>query len=461
MEKRIDELVVSMRDEIINGVQRLVRIQSDEGKPEEGAPFGKGPVEALNEALKMGEELGFETKNVDNYAGHIQYGDKGELFGVLGHLDVVPAGVGWKHPPYEAEIEDGKIYGRGTADDKGPIVAALYALKAVKDSGLEINNKVRIIMGTQEETGWGGILHYLKKEEEPEMSVSPDAGFPIINAEKGIVNYSFKTSVDDWKEGLKLVSLDCGEASNMVAMDSYATVENFSEKDLQIIKDFNPENEAVLDYKVNDKKIDIHFKGKSAHGSMPHLGISSLAAMVHLLSSLNFASEKMNYYLKTVNEKLGYEMDGKSLGVSGSDKISGPLTVNAGTLKMNNNELEYVINIRYPIFFNEKMINSQIAEALKGIIVEGSHHKEPLYVSPDSDLIILLREVYEEMTGLDSTPFSIGGGTYARAVKNAVAFGICFPEDEDIAHKPDEYVEIDKLITSARIYAQLLYRVLK
>ncbi|MDK2950571.1 MAG: succinyl-diaminopimelate desuccinylase [Kosmotogales bacterium] len=461
MEKRIDEIVLTMREDIIKGVQRLVKIKSDEGEPEEGAPFGEGPLEALKEALKMGKELGFETKNVDNYAGHIQYGNSGELFGVLGHLDVVPAGIGWKHPPYNAEIEDGKIYGRGTADDKGPVVAALFALKAVKDSGIPIKNRVRLIMGTQEESGWGGILHYLNKEEEPEMSVSPDAGFPIINAEKGIVNYSFKSKIDDWKDGLKLKSLNCGEASNMVAMDSYATIENFSDEDLQIIKDFKPYNEAILDYEIKGKEIIIHFKGKSAHGSMPHLGISSLAAMVHLLASLNFSSDKLNLYFKTINEKLGYEMDGRSLGISGSDNTSGPLTVNSGTLKLKNNELEYVINIRYPIFFNEKMINSQIKEALKGIEVEGSNHKEPLYVSPDSDLIVLLREVYEEMTGLDSEPFSIGGGTYARAVKNAVAFGICFPDDEDIAHKPDEYVEIDKLMTSARIYAQLLYRVLK
>ncbi|HHY13423.1 MAG TPA: Sapep family Mn(2+)-dependent dipeptidase, partial [Thermoanaerobacterales bacterium] len=182
LEKQIERY----RNDIIKSVQEQIKIKSVKGESKPGMPFGEGPREALEHALKLSEELGFKTKNVDGYAGHAEYGEGDDIVGVLVHLDVVPEGTGWVHPPYGGEIHDGKIYGRGTIDNKGPAIAALYALKALKDSGVNMKRRVRIIFGTDEESGWEDMDYYMENEENPMCGFSPDALFPIINSEKGI-----------------------------------------------------------------------------------------------------------------------------------------------------------------------------------------------------------------------------------------------------------------------------------
>ncbi len=452
MNNELDNVVLSLKDDLFKAASEIIKFKSVENPKEGDAPFGIGVKEALEYALKVGGEYGLATKNVDNYAGHVEYGKSGKLFGILGHLDVVPEGDGWNVDPYGGIIRDGYLWGRGAIDDKGPTMAALFALIAVKKFGVEPKSRVRIIFGTNEETGWKGLDYYFKHEEMPEWGVTPDADFPIINCEKGIVNFEISS-----KRGKSsVVSIRGGEASNMVAAHAKAVVKTEDKDLIKRINDFAPKNGAKIEANYNNGELTVETFGKSAHGSKPEEGVNAIATLLDFLVHADLADES----IKIINEKIGYEPDGKSLGIAGSDEASGKLTLNLGTIQADEESLRIVINIRYPIFFNVDMIETQIKTALKGMKVEKQHNQKPLYVSPDSDLIKLLSEVYEDVTKEKAFLISIGGGTYARAIPNAVAFGPLFPGRESLEHQPNERIRLDDLLMVSRIYAQLIYRIL-
>ncbi len=452
MNKELDNVVMSLKEDLFKAASEIIKFKSVENPKEEDAPFGKGAKEALEYALKVGEKYGLTTKNVDNYAGHVEYGKSGKLFGVLGHLDVVPEGDGWNVDPYGGIIKDGYLWGRGAIDDKGPTMAALFALIAVKKFGVEPKSRVRIIFGTNEETGWKGLEYYFKHEEMPEWGVTPDADFPIINCEKGIVN--FEISAKRGKSSV--VSIQGGEASNMVAAHAKAVVKTEDRDLIKRINDFTPKNGTKIEANYSNGELTVETFGKSAHGSKPEEGVNAIAALLDFLVHAGLADES----IKLINEKIGYEPDGKALGIAGSDEASGKLTLNLGTIQADEENLKIVINIRYPIFFNVEMIESQIKMALRGMIVKMQHNQKPLYVSPDSDLIKLLSEVYEDVTKEKAFLIAIGGGTYARAIPNAVAFGPLFPGRKSLEHQPNERIKLDDLLMVSRIYAQLIYRIL-
>ena len=462
MNEELDRIVLSLREELFKEASELIKFRSVQGEFEEDAPFGKGVKKALEYALKLGEKYGFKVKNVDNYAGHVEFGDSGKLFGVLGHLDVVPEGTGWSVDPYGGVIKDGYLFGRGAIDDKAPTIAALFALRAVKELGIKPKNRVRIIFGTNEETGWMGVKHYFEHEEMPDWGVTPDADFPIIYAEKGIVNFEISAvrNPKPIKGDATLVSLKGGEASNMVIANAELILDVKNDDVIELIKNFKPQNDAHIETDIDGEKISVKAFGKSAHGSKPQEGVNAASALFELVEKIKLDDEELNEYLKKINEKIGYETNGKSLGIAGSDDVSGDLTVNLGVVEITNSTLKLTLNIRYPIFFNVNMIESQIKEALNNMSVTRTHDQGPLYVSPESKLVKLLSEVYEDVTKEKAYLIAIGGGTYARAIPNAVAFGPLFPGRESTEHQADERIALDDLLMAARIYAQLLYRVL-
>ncbi|MEA2065861.1 MAG: dipeptidase PepV [Thermotogota bacterium] len=460
MNEELEKILNSNKEELLTSIKKVVKIPSVRSEPEEKAPFGNEVNKALNYTLKLAEDMGFETDRVDGYAGHIQFGNKGKLFGVLGHLDVVPAGDGWSVDPFDGTIKEGYIYGRGVIDDKGPTIASIYALKAIKELGVDPKNKIRIILGTNEESGWGGITEYFKHEEKPQMAVTPDAAFPLIYAEKGIVNYEISTECANSKEGIKIKELSGGNASNMVPSKAKAVLEGVDDRAVEIIKNYTPENKAKLTVEENNSELVINVEGVSAHGSTPDRGENAIVPLLKVLSKLEINNVELEAFIKKLSQRIGYETDGKSLGISGSDDMSGVLTLNLGTLELRENLIKAVINIRYPVFFNESRIQLQLKEALKGLKVVAGHHLEPHYVSPDSELVKLLTEVYEKVTGKKAELLTTGGGTYARAVTNAVAFGALFPGREETEHKPDERILIDDLMLLTKIYATLFYKIL-
>ncbi|MGB9820626.1 MAG: dipeptidase PepV [Pseudothermotoga sp.] len=462
MNKKIDEIVLANGEQMFQEISNLVKIKSVKSQASgTNKPFGEGIAQALEYTLSMGNRLGFKVKNVDGYGGHIEYGDQGKLFAVLGHLDVVPEGDGWSVDPYSGLIRDGYLWGRGVSDDKGPTVAAIFALKAVKDAGYQIKNRVRIILGTDEESGWEGIRYYFQKEETPIYAVTPDANFPIIYAEKGIINYRISSSLKrQGDSGTHIVHLKAGDASNVVPQNAMVVMEPVSDDLLKRLQEFKPKNGAQLSWKVNNGQLTVEVRGKSAHGSKPEHGINAAAALFDFLRTIEISNQDLETFVRVISAKIGYETDGTSLKISGTDCIAGPLTVNLGTVELTDDNITAVINIRYPIYYSEPMLTRQVIEALRPLQVEPRSHHAPLFVSPDSELIKILSEVYTDVTGEKAQLLTTGGGTYARAVPCGVAFGPLLPGRPETEHQPDERMLLDDLILMARIYAQLLYRIL-
>ncbi|WP_041081992.1 dipeptidase PepV [Thermotoga profunda] len=462
MNKKIDDIVFANSQQMFQEISNLIKIKSVKSEPAGvDKPFGEGIAKALEYALDLGKRLGFQVKNVDGYGGHIEYGRGGKLFAVLGHLDVVPEGDGWSVDPYSGLIRDGYLWGRGASDDKGPTIAAIFALKAVKDAGYDVKNRVRIILGTDEESGWDGIRYYFQKEEAPVYAVTPDANFPIIYAEKGIINYKISSSLKKSKKsGVDIVHLKAGEASNVVPQRAVVIMKSFKDQILKDLEEFKPKNGAKISWQVNGDELKIEVKGKSAHGSKPEHGINAAAALFDFLRTMEINDEGIETFIRTIFTRIGYETDGNSLRISGTDCIAGPLTLNLGTVDLDNDKITAVINIRYPIYYSEPMLSKQVIEALKPLQVEPRNHHAPLFVSPDSELIKMLSEVYTDVTGEKAQLLTTGGGTYARAVPCGVAFGPLLPGRPETEHQPDERIALDDLVLMTRIYAQLLYKVL-
>lgn len=459
--QRIDE----MKDNLIKATQEITRIKSVQGEPTKEYPFGEGPAKALKYALELSKKLGFKVVNLDNYVGYAEYGEGDDYVAVLGHLDVVPEGDGWKYPPYSGEIHDGKIYARGTLDDKGPMMAALYGLEAVKACGLKLNKRVRIIFGTNEETGIKEVEYYLKREKAPVSGFTPDAEYPIINGEKGITIFNIVKDLNIKPNGdISIVSIKGGNAPNMVPdrCDAILSVKD-PKHIVNLVEKFSKETGYDLKAKVDGNKVIIKSVGVSAHGSLPHLGKNAIMQLFEFLGKLNIEKCDVKDFIDFMNDNVGMETDGRSFGVYLEDKESGKLSFNVGVVDITENKAVMALNLRYPVTKKlDDMINP-FNDKIKGtgIRIENFVHQKPLYFEPTHPLIKTLKKVYEEQTGKEAKLLSIGGGTYAKEMPNIVAFGPIFPGKPDLDHQANEYIEIEDLIMNAKIYGHAIYELAK
>ena len=423
------------REEIIQRTMELVAIKStcEENEVVDGItyPFGIGNYKALEYVLKLGESLGFKTKNIEGVCGHLEYGEGEEIFAVLSHVDVVPAIGDWTNPPYEAVVRDGKIFGRGTSDDKGPAIASIYALKVLKDLGIKLNKRVRLIFGTDEETGSRGLKRYLEVEEKPTYGISPDADFPIIYGEKGICTIDL---LDNQKCNLKA---NGGARYNIVAPSLEFTIDN---------QDF-------LEKHPNNQK-NYHVTGISAHAMEPDNGKNAIKEFALLVN--DYTDSKLVHFIydNLLNSRL------KDMGLDITDKEMGDLTMNMGLLEIDN-EARLGLNIRYPHNLNfaefYKSFESKANEyGLKCVLRSNS---KPHYVDPNSEFIKTLHQSYIKYTNDHSPLKTIGGGTYAREFENGVAFGVLFPGEVEMAHETDEFISIDSLMKAGVIITDAIYSV--
>lgn len=461
------ELVESYKDEIINTTQKMVSIKSVEGEEKPNMPFGEGPYKALEYALNLSKEMGFKTKNFDGYAGHAEFGEGTETVGILVHLDVVPEGEGWTYPPYNGEIHDDKIHGRGTTDDKGPAVAALYAMKALKESNVTLNKKVRIIFGTNEETGWGCMKYYFKNEKAPDMAITPDADFPVIHGEKGIIAFDLVKNIENKSTGdIKIKSISGGNAVNMVPDSCEAVLESDNVEEIEKkLNTFIEKTGYNLFIKEEGNSVRIIAKGISAHGSTPEKGKNAISYLLLFLGEIVNCDCDICNFINMYNEKIALKNHGENIGCGFEDDVSGKLNFNPGVIKINEDEIILSINVRYPIKSSSRAVYEGIRNELKGTgieLIEDDDEMKPLYVPKDNLLVQKLMKVYREETGdYDSEPITIGGGTYARSMENAVAFGPVFPGQKELAHQKDEFISIDHLMKLARIYTKAIYELAK
>ncbi|BES64184.1 dipeptidase PepV [Gottschalkiaceae bacterium SANA] len=445
---------------MVKDLQALIQIKSVEGKAEAGMPFGPGPKAALDAALALCDRLGFRTKDLDGYAGFAEFGQGEEVVGILAHLDVVPEGDSWDFPPYEAHIADGKIFGRGTIDDKGPAVAALYGMKRVMDSGVALKRRVRMIFGTNEETGWGGIHHYVEKEGGVTLGFTPDGAFPLIHGEKGILDAEFSQIFPQAEAAVKLLSLAGGNAVNMVPDSATAILGGEGIEDwIQSIQ-----GEILKDgrFELIRQGMTCSLKriGKSAHGSTPEAGENAVSHLIDFLVNHGVQDPCLDSYMDLV----GLEMDGASFGCKMDDEY-GALTFNVGLFEYKNGEANFRVNIRYPISKEEDAVwesMQSIASVKKGWLADKLSHLAPIYREIQDPLVQTLLGVYREVTGdLENQPFTIGGGTYARAMDNVVAFGPGLMGSSHLAHQPNEYIEVEELIALAEIYEKAIVQLAK
>ena len=459
MKDKILELAESLRENITATTQELIKIPSVEGEKEGEYPYGKEVYRALEKALEISTKMGLKNKNIDNYAAHIEIGEGEEILALLCHLDVVPEGSNWTYPPYAAEIHNGKIFGRGAIDDKGPAAAALYALKIVNDMDIKLNKRVRLILGTNEESGMASLDYYFSKEKMPELAFSPDATFPAINAEKGILDLRFTKELKHTSaEGLKLISLKGGNAANMVPDYAEAKLSGIEMAELKNILANIEYEEDELEINENKNSIILSYEGISAHGSMPQDGKNAISYLINILAELPFAEKDTAEFLDFYKSKIDLEYDGSSIGCADEDDIPTKLTFNTGIMTVNRDKAEFIVNIRYPVKSSAEKVISDIKNTIDTDIidVEQKSNIDPLYIPKDDSFIQKLMSAYREFTGDDSEAVAIGGGTYARKVKKGVAFGPLFPGREELAHQKDENIVIDDLVKSTAIYAKAI-----
>jgi succinyl-diaminopimelate desuccinylase len=451
---------------LLKDAQELLRIKSvlDDENATPDAPLGTGVKEALEFLLELGEKDGFTAKNVGNLAGHLEFGQGEEIVGILCHVDVVPEGDGWSSDPFGAEIRDGKIFARGAIDDKGPTMAAYYAMKIVKELGLPLNKRVRMIIGTDEESNWRCVDHYFKHEEMPAMGFAPDADFPIIYAEKGIADYDlvYKPAGNEHAEhDAEVVDFSAGRRYNMVADFARASlVVKQGQTDLvQRFEDYKKQNELEGKAHVESGNFILELEGVSAHGMEPNNGKNAGLHLANFLSQLTLDSNSGKFF-QFVSRYLGKDSRGMELGIAYSDDITGDLTINVGKLSYSAEKGGRAgLNMRYPVTTKlentKETLNSLLEE--EGLSIENFSNSNPHHVDENDFLIQTLKKVYEEQTGEKPELISIGGGTYARSLKSGVAFGPLFPGRPDIAHQKDEYMIIEDLLRATAIYAQAIY----
>ncbi|HYK71915.1 MAG TPA: dipeptidase PepV, partial [Pseudoneobacillus sp.] len=425
-------------------------------------PMGEKIAEALDYMLELSGDSGFNTKNLDGYAGYLEYKNNpsDDYIGVLCHVDVVPATGVWTSPPFEPTIREGKLFARGAIDDKGPTMAAFYGLKIVKELGLPLKNNVRIIFGTDEESGMSCMKHYQEVEKMPVLGFAPDADFPIINAEKGQLNVklSLKDEQKDKVASLKVVSFKAGNRVNMVPESATVVLEGEYEVLLKEFEWFCSEHELRQEYKINGEKVELTLFGVSAHGMEPHIGQNAGTTLGQFLSKYTFKNSANQYFafLKLLHE----DFNGENLGIEFSDTITGPLTVNPGILSYEGDREGMVhLNIRCPVTTDYAGTKEKLIKKMKetGLVVEEIRESQPHHVEAEHPMIKILQKIYQEETNQEPTLLSTGGATYAKFMEQGVAFGACFPGKEMTAHQKDEYIEIEDLIKATAIYARAIY----
>ena len=452
------QLIERDRDELVRSLQGCIRIPSVRGQACIGAPYGAQVGRCLDYMLELARGMGFSVGRMDGHVGWCEYGRGEEMVAVLGHLDVVPEGEGWTVPPYEGRVAEGRIYGRGAMDDKGPTVAALYALRALKESGVPLKRRIRLIFGVNEETGSADMAYYLSHGGEvPVMGITPDGSYPVINGEKGLVIQSFSRTIRQTGP-VRLLELQGGSASNIVPDQAFARLACPRETAEQIC--------AMGAVRVactrTEEGVRLEARGISAHGASPEEGENAVGRLLLALRSLPLEGE-LKQTVALLAEKLGMEWNGRALGVAMEDGCSGALTMNLGVIRGTEREVEVVLNYRYPVTHTLEECAPAVRAAFEGAGFHqtGFQHQAPIYMEPESAPVRTLLKVYRDYTGQSAQPQCIGGGTYAKSMPNTLAFGPVFPGDEVREHRPDEFMELDRLMDNAKLLGAAMYELAK
>ena len=462
IKERISAWTDAHREAYLKDVGRLVAVRSVAGEEKPGMPFGEGPAAALREALRLASEQGFRTRDYDGYVMTADLTDGETALDILAHLDVVGEGDGWDTDPYTATEKDGCLYGRGTDDDKGPAVAAMYAMKCVREvAGDELKKNVRLILGTDEESGSRDIAYYYAREKSAPYTFSPDASFPVYNTEKGGFVGHFMQEWTETDEIPRVTSLHGGYRINVLPADASAVVAGLSVMEVESV--CKPLGE-VLGVKVSVMAAadgtEIAVRGLAAHASTPEQGVNGITALIYLLCSLPLAEDLPSTKALHALDRLLPFGDGlgRDLGIAMEDEISGPLTLAFSLLEMDETHLDGCFDSRVPVCATKENCRDVAAGRLEaaGFRFEGNM-RAPHHTPGDTPFVQSMLRSYEAYSGRKGECLSMGGGTYVHDIPGGVAFGTGMPGFETNLHGANERMNIADMLTAIKIFAQVIY----
>lgn len=440
----VTRIIDSRFDEQVAEIQKLCAIPSvSRGEPEDGMPLGRQVHNALKYTLDLAKRLGFDdARSLDGYCGVIDYGTGDETLVIMGHIDVVPAGPDWSSDPFKPEIRNGRIYGRGVIDDKGPVVSALYALHAVREAGIPLKRRVRIFVGCDEEAGWSCVDRYKKTEPEPTLAFTPDGSYPVVNSEMSICHATY---------GKKLtgsgVRISCGTAANVVPGAAEAALP-FDAKEVA----------SACGAKITVDGNRLIVKGRGGHAAMAELAVNALQYLLKALAEQPLTGEDLST-AKTLYGLFGLDQHGESLSLDVCD-ASGRLSLQPTMLEWTEDGVKFTLDCRHPVSLG----GDELIERFDALFGSAGYSRVEAsdsvghYVAPDTELVTTLTDLYEELSGRRLEPLSIGGGTYARAFENAVAFGAEPVDGPEEAHMPDESTGLDEVRFNTVAIAEAIRR---
>lgn len=458
-------------DELVAATQELVQIPSIQAEAAPGAPAGVEVGKALDAALAMCEKMGFKTVNLDGYIGYAEYGTGADYVAVLGHLDVVTTGntAEWTYPPFSAEIHNNAIYGRGTQDDKGPLVAALYGLKAIKDARLPLSKRVRILFGTMEEESGPDVSHYRATEALPVQGFTPDAYFPVVNAEKGLIRFDLSSPIGAQTGDPSITSITGGSAINAVPDEAHAVlVASDANAIATACAAFAQDTGYELSAAVEGGTVNITSRGLSVHSMRPESGKNAIMRLLAFLGSLDLPPSDLSAVIDFMNTYFGLETNGASMFGQVYTTDAGTLSMSVDLATVDSTSAKFSVDLRYPGGIDgdtqiRQPLSARLAESGTGLVyTEWEGASTPLYFDPETPFIATLMGVYQKFTGdMTTQPLAIGGKSYAQELPNLVAYGALFPDEAEYFHQIDEHVDIDDLVSSAKIYARAIYELAK
>lgn len=445
--------ILKYKDELLKDLNTLIGFESISGERDDECDG------VLKFILKRAEDFGLKGERVTEQSAHIELGSGGRLCGVLSHLDVVPAGSNWSVLPYALTDKNGRLYGRGIADDKGAALVNLYCLRALKEHNVEGKNTLRAIYGTSEEKGMDDMDGYFEKQPYPDLAFTPDSDYGICYAEKGILHLEVSAPLND---ATLLTQFHSGNAINAVPDMAYAMLDSssYDEQELMHLAD---KSEGSFEFNHTIDGLMIISRGRAAHACEAEKGFNAASALVDLIADA-YSKEDIGSVCSFIDYAVNCETNGRSLGLKMSDCVSGALTANLSSVHIEGETAKAQFDIRYPVTVNGEAVIEQFKKVAKNsdLRVEVIGHEKPLYVEKESELIELLSDAYESITGEKPELYTMGGGTYARKLGGrGVAFGPNFKDDEVNMHNADESVDREKFFTHAQICLEVMYRMYK
>lgn len=419
---------------------KLIAIDSVASEPDGIYPYGKKPAEALDAALEMGRRYGFKTHNYEYHCGTITHGDNERDVGIVAHLDVVPCGNGWSYPPYKLTIESDRYIGRGTEDDKGPFLIGLYVMRYFKENGIDLPFSLKMIAGSDEEVGSTDLVYYSNVAKAPWFSFTPDSEFPVSIGEKNIV----RLDVSFCDIPGEIVYIDGGIVSNAVPDVAKAFVKT----------DAKLRETDGITLQHQDGGILITASGKGAHAAMPETGVNAIAKLASYLTANGFGCKSLDFIAKAAEGYLG-----EMLGIARSDDDFGYLTCVASMIRVKDGSGTLTFNIRAIPGADEDGMQDVIAQntAQYGLKISAFGINKGYRFSADDPKIQALCDSCSFVLGKECKPYTMGGGTYARELKNCVAFGAVLPQqysNSDVggAHQRDEMMKRSDMQKAFEIY---------